>query len=244
MLTLVVPMAGAGSRFAKAGYDRPKPLIDVGGRPMIDVVVGNLRPTRPHRFVFIVQRAHDLEFGIVDELRRIEPAAEVVTLDGLTDGAARTVLAAAQLLDGDDEVVVANSDQYVDDPIDRFLEAADGLDGAIMTMTADDPKWSYVRIDDDGLVAEVREKEVISHEATVGIYHFARWDAFRAAAEAMIGRGERSNGEYYVAPVYNDLIAAGARIGTHNVGVEQDGMYGLGIPDDLDWFLAHHPAAR
>ena len=135
--------------------------------------------------------------------------------------------------------MIANCDQYVDMSIDDYLAAMAerGLDGLIMTMTANDPKWSFVRLDDTDRITEVVEKQVISNEATVGIYNFARGSDFVAAADAMIARGERVNGEFYVAPVYNAMIRDGAQLGYYNIGADRAGMYGLGIPDDLDYFM-------
>ncbi|MFM0367705.1 glycosyltransferase family 2 protein [Paraburkholderia aspalathi] len=239
MLNIVVPMAGAGSRFAKAGYTDPKPLIQVSGVPMIEVVVNNLRPSAPHRFIFICQRAHIAQYGLTEKLATWAPGSEIIALNGLTEGAACTVLAAKAFIDNDDALMIANSDQYVDVNIDTYLAEMDdqALDGLIMTMWADDPKWSFVGMSGDGLVTRVVEKEVISNEATVGIYNFRKGSDFVRAAEAMIEENLRVNNEFYVAPVYNKLIEQGSRIGIHNVGREADGMYGLGTPADLDLFL-------
>lgn len=239
MLNIVVPMAGAGSRFAVAGYTDPKPLIPLRGTPMIQVVVGNLRPAQPHRFIFICQQAHLLAYGLPARLGQWAPGCVVLGLNGVTDGAARTVLAARQYINNDDALMIANSDQFVDVSIDDYLAQMDrqALDGLIMTMRADDPKWSFVGFDARGHVNRVVEKQVISAEATVGIYNFRRGRDFVAAAESMIAQDLRVNGEFYVAPAYNQMVAGGARIGIHNIGAEAAGMYGLGIPSDLEHFL-------
>jgi NDP-sugar pyrophosphorylase family protein len=239
MLTIVIPMAGRGSRFAEAGYALPKPLLPIHGLPMIEVVVRNLSPSEPARFVFICRREHLAAYDLEAGLRAAAPGCEIVAIDGVTEGAACTVLLAEHAIDPGDVLVIANSDQWVDHSMDSHLAAmdADDLDGLIMTMTADDPKWSFVALDERAHVTEVVEKVVISDEATVGIYAFARGADFIRAAKAMIAAGERVNGEFYVAPVYNQLIAEGARIGIDNIGAEGDGMYGIGIPDDYEAFL-------
>jgi NDP-sugar pyrophosphorylase family protein len=239
MLTIVIPMAGRGSRFADAGYELPKPLLPIHGLPMIEVVVRNLSPSEPVRFVFICQREHLSSYGFEAGLRQAAPGCTIVAIDGVTDGAACTVLLAEAAIDPDDVLVIANSDQWVDHSMDAHLDVMrrDDLDGLIMTMTADDPKWSFVALDERNLVTNVVEKVVISDEATVGIYAFARGGDFIRAAKAMIAADERVNGEFYVAPVYNQLIAEGARIGIDNVGSEGDGMYGIGIPADYESFL-------
>ena len=240
MLNIVIPMAGAGSRFAVAGYENPKPLIDVAGLPMIQLVINNLRPREPHRFIFICQKSHLERYRLLEKLTDWAPGSSVVAVNGLTEGAACTVLAARDLIDNDQPLMIANSDQYIDTDINRYLSdmRARDLDGMIMTMSANDPKWSYVGIDEQGLVELVVEKEVISNEATVGIYNFRKGCDFVSAADRMISANLRVNNEFYVAPAYNLLIGQGARIGVCNVGKEADGMYGLGIPSDLDLFLS------
>lgn len=235
-LNIVIPMAGRGSRFASAGYTVPKPFIHVHGHPMIEWVVDNVRPAREHRFVFLCLAEHESYF---DALGEVAPGAEIVVVEQVTEGAACTVLLARELIDSDAPLMIANSDQWVEMGIDAYLDAADrpGLAGLIMTMRADDPKWSFARLDGAGKVVEVVEKQVVSDEATVGIYTFARGADYVRAADAMIAAGERVNGEFYVAPTYNQLIAAGAEIGVYNVGDVEDGMYGLGTPADLEAFL-------
>jgi dTDP-glucose pyrophosphorylase len=241
MLNIVLPMAGHGSRFAQAGYVEPKPLIPLGGKSMIEVVVDNLRPAQPHRFIFLCQRAHLEQYALGARLAAIAPGCVVVPVAQVTEGAACTVLLARELIDNEQPLMIANCDQYIDARIDDYLAhmAAERLDGLIMTMTADDPKWSFVRLDGGGAIVEVVEKQVVSDEATVGIYNFARGSDFVAAADRMIARGLRVNGEFYVAPAYNELIARGRKLGYHNIGRDRAGMYGLGVPDDLRFFLAH-----
>jgi dTDP-glucose pyrophosphorylase len=238
-LNIVIPMAGRGSRFASAGYAVPKPLIPVGGRPMIEWIIENVRPTRAHRFIFLCLSEHlDRYPEVPAELRRLCPGCEIVPVRSVTEGAACTVLLAREFIGSDSPLMIANSDQIVDLPIDDYLAAADapGVDGLIMTFWSDHPKWSYCRLRDDGTVSEVVEKQVVSNEATVGIYNFARGRDFVRAADAMIAADLRVNNEFYVAPCYNQLIAEGARVVTMKTGREYAGMYGLGIPEDLDFF--------
>ncbi|SDA24861.1 dTDP-glucose pyrophosphorylase [Methylobacterium sp. UNC378MF] len=239
MLDIVIPMAGRGSRFASVGYAQPKPLIPIHETPMIKVVIGNLRPTRPHRFIFICQREHVEAYGLDRKLADWAPNAELVAIDGVTEGAACTVLLAERHLSSN-PLMIANSDQFIDCAIDDYLSKTDDpeVDGLIMTMTAHDPKWSFVGLDKAGRVTRVVEKQPISDEATVGIYNFRRGDDFVQAAKRMIAADKRVNGEFYVAPVYEELIKAGARIAHMNIGREADGMYGLGMPGDLDLFLS------
>lgn len=238
MLNIVVPMAGRGQRFADVGYSVPKPLIPIHGHPMIEVVIANLRPTGPHRFIFLILREHDERYGLSEKLRQWAPTSHIVFVDEVTQGAACTVLLARDLIDNADPLMIANCDQYVDIGIDTYLAAMGSADGLIMTMWADDAKWSFVRLDPRGRVTEVVEKVVISNEATVGIYNFRRGSDFCAGAATMIDEDMRVNGEFYVAPVYNYLIRHGADIRVHSIGRLGAGMHGIGVPADLEAFCA------
>lgn len=246
MLNIVVPMAGAGSRFSKAGFKDPKPLIPIFGKPMIQLVVNNLTPLIEHRFIFICQRAHVAEYGLKEKLSAYAPGSILIEIDGLTEGAACTVLAAKPWIDNSDALMIANSDQYVDADIDTYLSQMSDqhLDGLIMTMTATDPKWSFAAVDPLGKVTRVVEKEPISSEATVGIYNFKHGKDFVQGAEEMIANNLRSNGEFYVAPVYNQLIERELHIGVWNIGDDAgNGMHGLGTPADLEIFNSNPRAS-
>jgi len=237
MLNIVVPMAGRGSRFTDAGYELPKPLIPVHGQPMIRVVIENLRPTAPHRFHFLILRSHAEEYGLADHLRSWAPGCELIFVDEVTEGAACTVLLARDYIDSNEPLMIANCDQYVDESIDAYLDSMGNADGLIMTMTADDPKWSFVRFDENGRIAEVVEKEVVSNEATVGIYNYRHGIKFVQAAEQMIRANHRVNNEFYVAPAYNEMLREGLELRCFNIGSVGAGMYGIGTPDDLELFL-------
>lgn len=240
MLNIVVPMAGRGSRYAQAHFTQPKPLIPIMGRPMIEWIVDNIRPERGHRFIFICLEEHLRQYPQVAEtLSRLCPGCKIVSLNEVTQGAACTVLTVEKLIDSEYPLMIANSDQYVALDIDDYLNQGEtsGLDGFMMTFWADDPKWSYCRMRPDGTVSEVVEKQVVSNEATVGIYNFVRGSDFVSAAKSMIEKDLRVNGEFYVAPCYNQLIEKGASIGVVRTGREYDGMHGLGVPQDLAHFM-------
>lgn len=240
MLNIVIPMAGRGSRFADAGYKMPKPLIDIHGRPMIEYVTKNISPDCEHRFIYICQQEHLKKYGLKKELERIAPGCEIVTIDHITEGAACTVLLAEKYIDNNDALMIANSDQYVDIDINSYIAALRDNDGLIMTMPASDPKWSFIRYDENGFVTLVREKEVISNEATVGIYNYKHGNDFVKYAHQMIDKNIRVNNEFYVAPVYNEMIDSGKNIVFCDVGEK---MFGLGIPEDLNSFL-ENPISR
>jgi len=235
-MNIVVPMAGRGSRFATAGYVDPKPLIETGGKPMVQWVIENIRPSRPHRFIFICLAEHLERYPKISQtLRTLCPGCEIVIVKAVTEGAACTVLLARDFINDENSLMIANSDQFVELGIDNYLNKLDesNADGLIMTFWSNHPKWSYCRLRADGTVSEVVEKRVVSNDATVGIYNFARGRDFLAAADTMVARNLRVNGEFYVAPTYNLLIEKDARIVVAATGRESSGMHGLGTPEDL-----------
>ena len=236
-VNVIIPAAGEGSRFAKAGWKNPKPFIDVDGRPMLDHVIDNVVPAGSN-VTLLLRKSHMQAQPSI--LRRLEKAGgNILPVCKLTEGTACTVLLARKVFDNDSPMMVANSDQLVDfDVKDYVTDCIDrGLDGSILVFRdpSMDPKWSFAKLDDEGLVTEVAEKKPISDLATVGIYLFTRGCDFVSAAADMLAANERVNGEFYTCPVYNYMIANGARIGVYEVAI--DAMSGLGTPDDLSRFL-------
>ena len=175
MINIVIPMAGAGSRFAQAGYKKPKPFIDVLGRPMICHVLDNLNMPDA-RFILLTRKEHfENEQETVNWIKS-KYNVEFVLIDNLTEGAACTVLHAHKLIDNNTPLLIANSDQIVDMNIAEFINDSENrnLDGSVLCFKDHDTKWSYAKIDGEGLITEIREKVVISEFATVGIYYFAK----------------------------------------------------------------------
>lgn len=240
MLNIVIPMAGHGSRFRDQGYQPPKPLIKIHGKTMIHVVINNIKPNIPHRFIFICLQEHLDKYHIDQKLHQWAPESEIIIIDKVTEGAACTVLLAKELINNSEPLMIANSDQWVNINIDTYLQKMDthNLDGLIMTMTANDPKWSFVRLNNNNQIIEVVEKQVVSNEATVGIYNYKHGADFVRAAEKMIQKNLRVNNEFYVAPAYNEMIDEEKKLNFFNIGNDADVMYGLGTPDDLEKFLS------
>ncbi|CAM3773434.1 glycosyltransferase family 2 protein [Polynucleobacter arcticus] len=231
-------MAGLGSRFVKAGYQAPKPLIDVAGKPMIVRVMENLQQPGA-TFTLLARKEHiDSNQGLVAQIQS-DFNAVFVPIDKLTEGTACTVLFARSHLDPNQEVVIANSDQIIDNCFTQFLIDAKvrDLDGSILTFIDAElnPKWSFAKIDAAGLVTEVQEKKVISEFATVGIYYFKRADELVDSIIQMIIENDRVNNEFYTCPVYNYLIREGKKVGIFNI--DQSQMHGIGTPEDLNTYL-------
>jgi HAD superfamily hydrolase (TIGR01509 family) len=235
-MNVLIPMAGAGTRFANAGYTFPKPLIEVNGKPMIQVVVENLNIEA--NYTFIVQKEHYEKYSLQYLLNLIAPNCNIVQVDGLTEGAACTTLLAKEFINNDAPLVMANSDQFVEWNSNECLYAfnADGVDGGIVTFEATHPKWSYAKIGSDGFVSEVAEKKPISNNATVGIYFWKKGSDYVKYAEQMIEKNIRTNGEFYVCPVFNEAIADDKKIRVKEI----ERMWGIGTPEDLNYFLEHY----
>jgi NDP-sugar pyrophosphorylase family protein len=237
-VNIVIPMAGHGSRFSAARYRAPKPLIDMFGKTMIETVIANLRPQQLARFIFICQREHYEEYGLEKIFQNsLDDTWECIQIDGVTDGAACTVLAAEKLIEDDADLIIANSDQLVDCNMSDYLGFArnSGADGLVMTFPATDTKWSYISLDEEGNGVEVAEKRVISPHATIGIYYFATGKAFKSAARAMISKNIRTNNEFYVAPIYNEIIEQGGKVRIW--GINAEAMHGIGTPEDLEGYF-------
>jgi HAD superfamily hydrolase (TIGR01509 family) len=232
-LNVLIPMAGAGSRFAAAGHTFPKPLIDVEGKPMIQTVVENLGLDA--NYIFVVQKGHREQYNLDSMLNLIAPNCKIVETDGVTEGAACTTLLAKEYINNDNPLFIANSDQYVEwDALDFMYKMNEKkVDGGLVTFKSTHPKWSYAKTDGTGMVTEVAEKNPISDNATVGFYYWSQGKDYVAYAEDMIYHNIRVNNEFYVCPVYNIALKEGKQIYTH----EADTMWGLGTPEDLEAYL-------
>jgi len=235
-MNVLIPMAGAGSRFQQAGYTFPKPLIDVEGKPMIQVVVDNLNIDAT--FIYVVQKSHRAQYNLDTLLNLITPNCKIVEVDGLTEGAACTTLLAKEHINNDEPLLMANSDQFVEWDSNEFMYKMNEqkVDGGILTFKATHPKWSFAKIDDYGYVTEVQEKNPISDIATVGVYYWAKGSDYVKYAEQMINKNIRTNNEFYVCPVYNEGIADGKKFKTFNI----EKMWGLGTPEDLKYYIENY----
>ena len=234
-LNVIIPMAGAGSRFAQAGYTFPKPLIDVKGKPMIQVVTEMLNIEA--NYVYVVQKEHREKYNLDTFLNLITPGCKIVETEGVTEGAACTALLAKEYIDTDAPLLFANSDQHIVwDSTEFFYKMNEtDVDGGILCFKGTHPKWSFAKVDEHNRVTEVAEKNPISDNATVGIYYWKRGSDFVKYAEQMIEKDIRVNNEFYVCPVYNEAIEDNKHISCFMI--EKDAMWGLGTPEELNYYL-------
>lgn len=230
---VLIPMAGAGSRFSLAGYTFPKPLIEVNNKPMVQVVIENLNIKA--KFIYIVQKEHYEKYNLKYLLNLITPNCEIVQVNGVTEGAACTTLLAKEYINNNKHLLIANSDQFIEWDSNSFYYSMinNNLDGGIITFNATHPKWSFAKVDDNGFIIEVAEKKPISNTATVGIYYWSKGCDYVKYAEQMINKNIRVNNEFYIAPVYNEAILDGLKIKQYSINK----MWGLGTPEDLKNYL-------
>lgn len=232
IMQVIIPAAGRGSRFVEQGFTTPKPLIEVMGKPIIKWSTDGLRGVEDAHFIFLVLEEHIVEHHIDNRLRDLYPGCQVVPVPGVTEGAACTVLLARDYLDMHDDLVIANCDNLFLIDIEKAkYDAGDGA-GIIFYIAGRNPHWSYVEIDGQGKTIRVVEKQLISDRATVGCYYFRKAHYFIEAADRMIARNTRTNGEFYVSPVYNILIEQGKVIQTFPCDLH----YSLGTPEELETF--------
>ena len=237
-MKILIPMAGEGSRFVKEGYTFPKPLIDVGGRPMIQTVVENL--DFDCEYVFLIRREHLEKYdGLLHTLERITNGKfNHVVVDSLTEGAACTALLAEKYINNDEDLLIANSDQFIQYQAENFksLKNLTNVDSIVFTFNAVHPKWSFVRTNSRGFVNLVAEKKPISNIATCGIYWYRKGSDFVKYAKQMIEKNIRVNNEFYIAPVYNELLEDGKTL----IPFYVHKMWGIGTPEDLRYFLENY----
>ena len=232
-MNVLIPCAGRGNRFKEAGYTFPKPLIEVShNKTMIQMVIENLNIHARH--IFIIQKEHNEQYNFKQMLNLLSPGCEVIEVESVTEGAACTALLAEQFINNDEPLLIANSDQYLVWNSNEFMYSmeADNTDGGLATFTATHPKWSFAKLDEHGYVSEVAEKNPISDIASTGIYWWNKGSDFVKYAHQMIDKNIRTNGEYYLAPSYNQAIEDGKKIKVYHIKE----MYGTGTPEDLESF--------
>jgi len=235
-MKVVVPMAGRGSRFATVGIRTPKPLIDVQGEPMLSWALKSLDGMTASQLIFIILRENDDQYNLAHVLKARYANAEVITLETVTDGQLATVLTARDLIDIDEDVLVANCDTYIISDLARIIaERPSECAGIISVANMPGDRWSFARADESGRVVEVAEKIRISNHASTGFYYFANGHQLVTVGSNMIECGEKTRGEYYVIPVYQKYIERGWLV---QIATSQE-MWDMGTPESLALFEAH-----
>lgn len=238
---LVLPAAGLGSRFRDVGEVTPKPLIKVFDIPMILWVLLNFPLVESDKVWIVGQRKDELPSELAAFLKFLPFEIEFLEIDGVTEGPASTVALVLDKLPDSDALIVANTDQYVFEDLTGFVGEvrAGKSSGQILTMVAHSNAWSYVGRDEVGEINLVVEKVQISDEATVGVYGWSSSKYAKASFKDTFENNVRTNNEFYVAPTYNFLIKNSQKIVSILIGDHGLAVHGLGIPQDLEDFLAN-----
>lgn len=220
----VIPMAGRGARFSAAGYHTPKPLLPLLGRPLLFWATRSLPLDCIDKLVFVVLREHVEKHDIVEQAREHLNGipCEFTVVDSVPNGQLMSVLAARAHLDTRQPVVIYNTDTYTQPDYPKMVaysrrapEARD-VAGLLVVFAASGEHWSFARETEDGSVDLVVEKRRISDLCSNGMYWFRSGKEFLHSAETHI-EAFSGSGEHYVAPIYNQLIAAGKRIEVERV---------------------------
>ena len=232
-LQIVIPMAGEAKSFKKAGYKFPKFLVDIAGKPMIQWVTENINAEA--KYIFILNEHHYNNYNMKYMLPLLVPNCEIVTINEKTEGAPQTVLMAKRLINNDKPLAIINADQYMEWNSNEFFYAmaADECDGGIVTFESTHPMYSFVKTGEDGFISECAEKKPISRYATAGVYYFRKGKDFVEGAKTMINKKITINDQYFICPVYNELIAKGKKIRKYDI----QKVWSFAVPEELDYFM-------
>lgn len=233
-MNILMPLGGSNELFQKHGFAFAKPLVEIDGRPLVEHAWACLKGLQPRQMIFVVRKEDDVRFHLGDMLVLLDPGARVVRSEGETAGAACTALLAIEHIDNDDELVIANGDQVFTNDVSAAVEdfRARGLDAGTIVFDSVHPRWSFVKVGDDGLVVEAAEKRPLSRLATAGFYWFRHGSDFVQAAQSMIRKGASVNGAFFVCPSFNELILHSRRIGVFRIDREQ--YVSLATPQAID----------
>jgi len=237
-MKVVIPMAGAGSRFAKQGDTTPKPLIKVQGKTLIEWAVRSFDVDA--HFVFVTRKfddpAHNTQLSQL--LATLKPDHTEIQLSQISQGASDSVLAAEHLINTSEQLIVYNCDQIFKWDPQQFITFVNNAacDGAIVLYNNMDPKNSFAVLDDENRVTQVVEKKCVSDHALVGFHYWRRGADFVRSAHKL--REEfRTSGrpECYVSETYNYLIHEGAHIAPYHVAAHV--YVPLGTPEDVATYV-------
>jgi dTDP-glucose pyrophosphorylase len=238
-------MAGDSSAFSDAGYQFPKNLVEISGKPLLERVLDTVAPLREDsRLLFVINRDENERYHTGEVIRLLAPESTVVCAQGQTAGAACTALLAVEWIDNDGELLVINGDIIVEENLSGIVDEfrTRGLDGGIPVFQGVHPRWSYVKVDEKGLVMEAAEKRPISRNATAGIYHFAHGRDFVQAAMRMIKKDACIDGKFYVCPAFNEMVLMNKRVGIWNI--KRESYFSLATPQGVREYEDHLRAGQ
>lgn len=232
-LRVVIPLAGSGNSYKKAGYNFPKFLVDIAGKPMIQWVIENINVDG--KYIFIFKKSDFEKYNLKYMIQLLVKDFEIILVDEDTDGAAKTVLEAQHLINNEYPLAIVNGDQYMKWNSNEFFYAmaADECDGGLVTFKSTHPQFSFVKTGENGFIKECSEKKPISNDATAGVYYFREGKSFVEAANQMIDKKIMTDGQYFVCPAYNELILDGKKIRKFDI----EKIWSFSVPEGLKYFI-------
>jgi dTDP-glucose pyrophosphorylase len=239
-MTILITMAGLGSRFRKAGYQVPKYQIEAHGKTLFEWSMESLKGfwDKDNTYIFVVRKEDETEQFIHDMCEKLAITdRKILAIDKLTDGQATTAMLAKELWDPELPLLIYNIDTYVE-AFEMRSEQIQG-DGFIPCFHADGDHWSFAKLDESGRVVEVREKQRISDNCTLGAYYFKSGRLYEQLYTEYYSSEEKlEKGEKYVAPLYNYLISKGGDVRISIVDYNK--VHVLGTPEELGYFLENY----
>lgn len=235
MINVLIPLGGKSPFFDEAEYRFPRPLIEINGISMIELVIRNLeRIPEPKKFIFVVN-AEDCQKFHLDQVLRLltDGHCEIVRLNGPTRGAACSALMAIEHINTSDSLIISNGDQIIDTELDLIIDQFEtaGYDAGVLCFDTVHPRWSFVRLDEKGQIIETAEKRPISRHAIAGFYYFKQGADFVRAAMKMIEKDAEVDGLYYIAPSINELVLENKKLGIHQI--DNDSYYTFYSPQKI-----------
>lgn len=238
-MSMIITMAGEGSRFKKVGYQEPKYMIKAKNKTLFDWAMASLVGYNDHveKYVFVVRKEDHARDFIREHCKKYNVEnIQIVEIDQLTDGQATTCMLALPYCNPDDSIMIYNIDTYVE-PGELKYEAISG-DGHIPCFHADGDHWSFVKLDDHGHAVEVREKKRISDNCTLGAYYFSSARLYKKLYDEYYADNQHmEKNEKYIAPLYNFMIEKHMPV-TISI-VDWNKVHVLGTPKELEYFLKH-----
>lgn len=233
-MIVIMPMAGRGKRFADKGFDIPKPLIKVNGKPMFLWALKSLNNINYSKIIFVALKEHEENYGLRKLIEEnLDSEFELILLDDVTEGQLITVIKAEKFLDTDEDIMICASDSYIKSEIQNDIaKYKDEASGIISVINLPGTHWSFAKTNTDGWVEQVAEKDRISDNASTGIYYFSNAKEFKKYADGIVNNKETTKGEYYVIPVYQKMINDGKKIA---ISVAEE-MWDMGTPESKQNF--------
>jgi NDP-sugar pyrophosphorylase family protein len=240
-MKIVLLLSGDNKPFLDAGFTYPKPLIEIHGKTILQYVIESIKPLINHGWELVaVLRKEDVQrFHLDKVVELLSPKSKIVAINSQTSGAACSVLLAGSHFQPEDRILIINGDQILNHPISETINKfiSSKLDAGVITFPDVHPRWSFVKCDVNNMVVEAAEKRPISNNATAGIYYFSKYDDFFASCKKMIQKNANIDGNFYVCPIFNEMILSGKKIGVEQI--QRNQYWPLSSPKDIQEFESH-----